>query len=100
MNLHTSFETVRGSRYLQTLCKHFGRKIPVRFDVEDGIVELPFGRCELKASSARLELTVYADTLVDLNQAKQIITSHLERYAFRENPDLQWHPSESHALQA
>lgn len=90
MELHATFETERGSQYLQTLCKHFGRKVSVRFDANVGVIELPFGQCELKASATRLELSISADCQSDLERAAQVISNHLDRYAFRENPELTW----------
>lgn len=90
MTLTTIFETEHGSQNLQTLCKHFGRKIPVQFTANAGVIQLPFGKCELVAGPTGLDLTVSADTEADLDRAAQVIASHLERYAFRENPELIW----------
>jgi len=92
MDLYASFETEHGRRYLQTLCKHFGRKNPVRFGAQTGFIELPFGSCVLEVSGSRLNLSVSAETKPDLDRATQAVTSHLERFAFRENPDLKWNP--------
>jgi len=92
MDRYASFETENGSRYLLTLCKHFGRRSPVRFDAQTGFIELPFSSCALKVSGSRLNLSVSAETKPDLDRATQAVTSHLERFAFRENPDLKWNP--------
>lgn len=93
MDMQASLKTERGSSYLQTLCKHFGRKTTVRFDTKHGVIELPFGKCDLHADAAQLDLSVSADTQEDLERTAHVITSHLERYAFRENPDLVWRPA-------
>lgn len=93
MELHTTLETERGSRYLQTICKHFGRKVPVHFDAAKGVIELPFGRCDLNATQTRLDLSVFANTQFDLDRTVHIISSHMERFAFRENPEFTWQPA-------
>ncbi|WP_122077111.1 DUF2218 domain-containing protein [Pseudophaeobacter sp. EL27] len=83
-------ETERASNYLQQLCKHFGHKVPVHFDPQSGQIELPFGRCELAAEGDRLNLTVKATSQPELTKARDVIASHLERFAFRENPNVVW----------
>ncbi|MEP0315620.1 DUF2218 domain-containing protein [Hyphomonas sp.] len=90
MDAQTTFQTERASQYLASLCKHFGHKVPVQYDAETGQITLPFGRCDLRASEAGLALTALADNRSDLDRTVQVISSHLERFAFRENPDLDW----------
>jgi hypothetical protein len=82
--------TERASGYLQQLCKHFGHKIEVQFDPQTGLIKLPFGQCNLNANHSVLDLTVTAETQSDLTKACRVIGSHLERFAFRENPKIAW----------
>lgn len=98
MDAQTTFRTQRASQYLASLCKHFGHKVPVRHDAGCGQIEFPFGRCDLKANETELRLTAFADTRADLDKTVQVITSHLDRFAFRENPSLDW--SEPQAARA
>lgn len=91
MNASTFFKTEQAERYLGTLCKHFGHKVPVTYDTGSGRIELPFGLCTLSADATGLGLTVTAPDKSGLDRAMQVITSHLERFAFRENPELDWH---------
>ncbi len=91
MNAQTTFKTDRARRYLGTLCKHFGHKVSVQMDGDRGRIELPFGQCDLAASDDALRIEVSADTKGDLDKAAQVIASHLERFAFRENPQFEWH---------
>ncbi|MFY0647652.1 DUF2218 domain-containing protein [Sulfitobacter geojensis] len=91
MNAQTTFKTEQAQRYLGTLCKHFGHKVPVELDGNTGRIELPFGQCELVANDDALDMKVSADTKADLDKTAQVIASHLERFAFRENPELEWH---------
>lgn len=79
--------TPKASQYLQQLCKHFGHKVPVDFDKEQGSITLPFGACELRAREGELTLTVSGD---DIDKLEQVIGSHLERFAFRETLSVSW----------
>ncbi|WP_323771709.1 DUF2218 domain-containing protein [Antarctobacter sp.] len=90
MNASTFFSTDRADRYLGTLCKHFGHKVPVRHDKGTGQIELPFGLCVLSADETGLALSVEASDKSQLDKTIKVISSHLERFAFRENPDLTW----------
>lgn len=95
MNASTFFKTENAERYLGTLCKHFGHKVPVAFEPGSGRIELPFGQCALRADGAGLTLTAEATDTPGLDKTIQVITSHLERFAFRENPDLNWSRTET-----
>ncbi len=91
MNTQSTFKTSKASTYLGTMCKHFGHKVPVQMDGTHGRIELPFGQCELAATNDALEMKVSAETKTDLEKVAQVIASHLERFAFRENPRIEWH---------
>lgn len=90
MNASTHFATKNAERYLGTLCKHFGHKVPVAYVPGSGRIDLPFGQCTLTADDAGLTLETTANDRPQLDKTIQVITSHLERFAFRENPDLKW----------
>ena len=95
MNASAFFKTENAERYLGTLCKHFGHKVPVSHEPGSGRIELPFGQCDLRAETAGLALTAEATDTPGLDKTIQVITSHLERFAFRENPDLNWSRTET-----
>lgn len=90
MNATTFFNTDNAARYLGTLCKHFGHKVPVTCDGRAGRIDFPFGNCALQADASGLSLRASAANQPDLDKTIQVITSHLERFAFRENPQLDW----------
>ncbi|MEB8388813.1 DUF2218 domain-containing protein [Rhodobacteraceae bacterium KMM 6894] len=85
--------TTRASTYLQQLCKHFAHKIEVRFDPQTGDIKFPFGHCDLQAGENELKLTATAETQEDLTKTSHVIASHLERFAFREKPAIEWLPA-------
>ncbi|MDD7973066.1 DUF2218 domain-containing protein [Roseinatronobacter alkalisoli] len=78
------FPTAKASAYLQQLSKHFAHKIPVEFDETTSRITLPTGDCTITASAHELRVDVSADTVEQLDRAKGIVDSHLERFAFRE----------------
>lgn len=53
-------------------------------------VEFPFGQCAMSANDQRLELIATAETKGDLARLEEVLGNHLERYAFRENPEVIW----------
>jgi hypothetical protein len=80
------------SRYLQQLCKHFQHKLPAEFDERHGRVEFPAGRCELDATAepGTLLMRVVAGDAAALARLEDVVARHLERFAFREKPEVRW----------
>ncbi|MEO1313904.1 MAG: DUF2218 domain-containing protein [Pseudomonadota bacterium] len=91
MNKVARFETDSAQRYLETLCQHFGRKVETHCARNTGWVRFPFGRCDMTADVQQLEMVAEAKDATALDQVVDVVTRHLERYAFRENPRLEWH---------
>ena len=85
-------KTAKASRYLEQLCKHFAHKLEVEFSADAGAVKLPFGTCELSADAAQLTL-VGASQEADLARLESFLGYHLARFAFRENPTIDWQRS-------
>jgi hypothetical protein len=85
-----SIETARASRYLGQLCKHFAHRIPVTHTAEQGRVEFPFGVCLLEAEPERLILRAEASDAQALAQVEDVVARHLERFAFRDKPEIRW----------
>ena len=80
----------RASIYLQQLCKHFGHKTEVTFTPQDGEIAFPFGHCKLTATGDLLTMIVSADDEESLKRTEQVVGSHLERFAFKEQPQIHW----------
>ena len=90
---HTStatFKTAKASRYLQTMCKHFGHKLKIEFTPENGLIDFPFGHCKLMACDTELNFLASAETEESLEKLQDVLGSHLERFAFREELSLNW----------
>lgn len=90
-----TFETEYSARHLETLCRHFGKKVQAECSADAGWVQFPFGRCEMTADQNRLNLHACASTQSQLDEVVTVVTSHLERFAFRENPILEWHRADN-----
>ncbi|MEM7473153.1 MAG: DUF2218 domain-containing protein [Pseudomonadota bacterium] len=90
MRRTAQFQTDGAERYMQRLCEHFGRKVETHCQRGKGCVEFGFGRCEMRADASALEMIASSETQDQLDNVIDVITSHLERYAFRENPRLEW----------
>lgn len=95
MKASTFFTTQNAERYLGTLCKHFGHKVPVTHQPGSGRIELPFGQCMLRADDSGLSVTIEASDQPLLDKTAKVISSHLDRFAFRENPQLDWQTAAS-----
>lgn len=79
--------THSASRYLQQLCKHWSHKMAVSFTEQEGTIDFPNGsRVAMRADSETLDvaLTVPADG--DVARMRDVVSSHLDRFAFREAP--------------
>lgn len=88
------FETPNGSRYLQQLCKHFGHKIPAKFDETSGRLDFAFGMVTMGADEGGLDLVVHAEDEEGIDRGRQVMESHLKRFAFREEMGaLDWSPA-------
>lgn len=85
--------TEHPSRYLQQLCKHFAHKLPVTFDPEHGRIEFSIGVCELTAVPGVLTMQAEAADETALRQLEEVVARHLERFAFREPPEIAWIPT-------
>lgn len=77
-------------RYLGQLCKHFGHKVPASIDGDHGWIAFEFGRCHLAANDTELSLHNMAASPEALQRLEQVIASHLQRFAFREELAVTW----------
>jgi len=77
-------------RYLGQLCKHFGHKIPASLEGDHGWIAFEFGRCHLAANDEELSLHNMAASPDGLQRLEQVIASHLQRFAFREELVVTW----------
>jgi uncharacterized protein len=78
------------TRYLIQLCKHFEHRLPVVRVGEEGSITFPSGTCRLTAAEDLLVLGAQARDEEQLAQLEGVVTRHLERFAFRDKPEIAW----------
>lgn len=89
MNAYTQVETTKASRYLKALCNHFNRKVTAEYNDNHGTVQFGFGYCEMDADDNTLSIRIQADNDESFSRVKDVIASHLERFANNEF-HLEW----------
>ncbi|MBJ3774999.1 DUF2218 domain-containing protein [Acuticoccus mangrovi] len=82
--------TPKAERYAAQLCKHFAHKVEARYEDGEGQVAFPFGRCTMRVAGEALTLVGEADSVDDLAHLEEVVGTHLERFAFREEPRIMW----------
>ena len=79
--------TGSASRYLQQLAKHWSHKMEVSFSAEEGNIAFPNGSVlAMKADSDSLDLVLTVPEGEDEGRMREVVASHLDRFAFREAP--------------
>lgn len=79
-------QTEHASKYLQQLCKHWSHRLEVTFDPTQGTVKFPEAMATMSAREGGLEVAVEADEAETVERFKGVVSSHLDRFAFREAP--------------
>ena len=81
------FSTTHGAKYLTQLCKHFGHKVPAQVDPDggQGRVSFAMGEAQMQADAAALHVTLTGADQGAIDQLQDVIDSHLQRFAFRED---------------
>ena len=79
--------THSASRYLQQLAKHWSHKMEVAFTAEEGTIDFPNGsRLAMRAASETLDVVLTVPDGEDEGRMREVVASHLDRFAFREAP--------------
>jgi hypothetical protein len=82
--------TAHASRYLQQLCKHWAHKFETEFTPTVGRIVLTTGEARLSADADALTVTLVAADEDALAQLRDVVASHLGRFAFRETLRFEW----------
>ena len=78
--------TASGSKYLQQLCKHWAHKFEVEFSENRGQVRFPSAVAIMTANADALVVTIETDDAQAVERLKEVVATHLDRFAFREAP--------------
>lgn len=85
-----SLPTPLGDRYIGQLCAHFAHKNPTTREEGHGRVDFAFGTCLMSADAESLSLRAEAPTEEELLRLQDVISSHLQRFAWRDMPTVDW----------
>lgn len=79
--------TLSASRYLQQMAKHWSHKMEVSFTPEEGTILFPNGsKLEMRAASETLDIVLTVPEDGDVARMREVVASHLDRFAFHEAP--------------
>ena len=78
--------TAQAEKYLKQLCKHWSHKLDVKLEGPTGIVRFEQAAATMTALSDGLTVTIEAADADMLEQIKDVVARHLDRFAFREAP--------------
>ena len=82
--------TPMAQRYMTQLCKHFEHRLPAEYGASEGRIEFPTGSCRMEAQPDLLILHAETKDADALGQLESVVARHLERFAFRDKPEIAW----------
>ncbi|BCH65449.1 hypothetical protein RvVAT039_26650 [Agrobacterium vitis] len=86
--------TEHGWKYVQQLCKHWSHKLEVDLGDQKGTVKFDDAIAVMTCDEAGLTVTIEAASEDLLERFKDVVSSHLDRFAFREAPlPFDWKPA-------
>lgn len=78
--------TESGWKYLQQLCKHWAHKLEVELTERKGVVTFAEAIAVMRSDEHALTVEIEANSPEVLERMKGVVSSHLDRFAFREAP--------------
>ena len=90
---HSTDDDTRSPR-THTLPELRPDQIHVEWTDTDGTLDLPWGRCTLRAAPGVLTVRVEADAPENLGRLRDLVTTHLGRFSRRDPLTVEWQPSE------
>ncbi|MGV8935949.1 MAG: DUF2218 domain-containing protein [Allorhizobium sp.] len=87
MTTATAFvPTENAWKYVQQLCKHWAHKLQVELGDQKGVVTFGDAVATMTADATGLTVVIEAATPEIVARFEGVISSHLDRFAFREAP--------------
>ncbi|MFN2562997.1 MAG: DUF2218 domain-containing protein [Jatrophihabitans sp.] len=82
--------TEAAARYAKQLVSHLGRRLEVREEDRGTRLVFPSGSCLLVVSDVGLELIAGAADAASLENVKDVVARHLERFGQRNELTVHW----------
>ncbi|SDS12817.1 hypothetical protein SAMN05216198_1240 [Halopseudomonas litoralis] len=92
-------DTASAALYMNKLCKHFAHKIDIQLDADQAQALFPYGQCLMQAGTTQLTFSCSAPELGGAAMMRFVLEDHLERFARRENLQIQWNADAPAAYQ-
>lgn len=91
MQSHSVFHSAAAAGYYARMVSHFGHKIEVKDHGTEADLHFVCGDAQLRLEEGSLHLLIQSETSEGLEQTREVVESHLLRFAFREDPQpLTW----------
>lgn len=84
-------ETPHGGAYLEKLCRHFARQVPVTLTRTQGRIEFTYGPCRIDVGDKQMQISIEVNDDHQVSTAEKILEEHLLRIASRDQPSIEWH---------
>jgi uncharacterized protein len=81
-----SVPTANAAKYMQQLCKHWSHKLEVDLSEQRGVVKFPAAVATFEPRTDALQVTIEGEESEAVERMKGVVSSHLDRFAFREAP--------------
>lgn len=78
---HARIAAENPQRLIKRLCNHWRHKFPVQLDEQGGVIELPIGRCNLRAVEGYLNAHLESADQDKTQQLQKVVADHLARMA-------------------
>ncbi len=79
-------KTRHAAKYIEQLCRHWAHKLEVERSGNSGSVRFPTGVATMTASEDELIVAIKAEDEASVDRLREVVASHLDRFAFREAP--------------
>src|SRR3546814_4418476 len=76
---HARIAAENPQRLIKRLCNHWRHKFPVHLDEQGGVIELPIGRCNLRAVEGYLNAHLDSADQDKTQQLQKVVADHLAR---------------------
>lgn len=87
MRLTAHLPTARPAPLMATAAKHFAHKVAVRQDDRRAEIDFPAGQGVMTVTETGLALVIQAADAAAAERVRDVLESHLLRFAHREAPD-------------